>query len=316
MRRALMEAFDELYLLNLHGNAREGETAPDGSPTKMCSTSNRESPFLIAVRNFPNADAIDKIGDAIDTIGTRNDRSGVPIDTIGDAIDRIGDPDDKIGDAIDKIANPDDSAVVWYCDVWGTREAKYAFLNQHTLDSTPWQALQPQPPFYLFAPQDDALRTEYERGWRLTDIFRLHSTGIKTHRDHFAIDFDLQEPAAADWGVPRPDHPRRRDSPTVRAGGYARLETAREPPETGARLELAGALSSVPVSPLRCALDLLLADRYRTAPRRGDAALDWGAESRADFRAPAYAGGTSGRWWAVSDKLTECCAISNKTGGD
>jgi predicted helicase len=81
---------------------------------------------------------------------------------------------------------------VWYYDLWGTREAKYAFLNQHTLDSTPWQPLQPQPPFYLFAPQDDALRHEYERGWRLTDIFRLHSTGIKTHRDHFAIDFDLK----------------------------------------------------------------------------------------------------------------------------
>jgi hypothetical protein len=192
MRRALMEAFDELYLLNLHGNAREGETAPDGSPDENVFDIQQGVALLIAVRNFPNADAIDKIGDAIDTIGTRNDRSGVPIDTIGDAIDRIGDPDDKIGDAIDKIANPDDSAVVWYCDVWGTREAKYAFLNQHTLDSTPWQALQPQPPFYLFAPQDDALRTEYERGWRLTDIFRLHSTGIKTHRDHFAIDFDLK----------------------------------------------------------------------------------------------------------------------------
>jgi hypothetical protein len=192
MRRALMEAFDELYLLNLHGNAREGETAPDGSPDENVFDIQQGVALLIAVRNFPNADAIDKIGDAIDTIGTRNDRSGVPIDTIGDAIDRIGDPDDKIGDAIDKIANPDDSAVVWYCDVWGTREAKYAFLNQHTLDSTPWQALQPQPPFYLFAPQNDALRTEYERGWRLTDIFRLHSTGIKTHRDHFAIAFDQQ----------------------------------------------------------------------------------------------------------------------------
>lgn len=192
MRRALMEAFDELYLLNLHGNAREGETAPDGSPDENVFDIQQGVALLIAVRNFPNADAIDKIGDAIDTIGTRNDRSGVPIDTIGDSIDRIGDPDDKIGDAIDKIANPDDSAVVWYCDVWGTREAKYAFLNQHTLDSTPWQDLRPQPPFYLFAPQNDALRTEYERGWRLTDIFRLHSTGIKTHRDHFALDFERQ----------------------------------------------------------------------------------------------------------------------------
>jgi hypothetical protein len=163
MRRALMEAFDELYLLNLHGNAREGETAPDGSPDENVFDIQQGVALLIAVRNFPNAHRADKMGVHNDTIADGGDTTGAGT-----------------------------SARVWYYDLWGTREEKYAFLNQHTLESTPWQALQPQPPFYLFAPQNDALRTEYERGWRLTDIFRLHSTGIKTHRDHFAIDFDLK----------------------------------------------------------------------------------------------------------------------------
>jgi hypothetical protein len=163
MRRALMEAFDELYLLNLHGNAREGETAPDGSPDENVFDIQQGVALLIAVRNFPNAHRADKMGVHNDTIADGGDTTGAGT-----------------------------SARVWYYDLWGTREEKYAFLNTHTLESTPWQALQPQPPFYLFAPQNDALRTEYERGWRLTDIFRLHSTGIKTHRDHFAIDFDLK----------------------------------------------------------------------------------------------------------------------------
>jgi hypothetical protein len=163
MRRALMEAFDELYLLNLHGNAREGETAPDGSPDENVFDIQQGVALLIAVRNFPNAHRADKMGVHNDTIADGGETTGAGT-----------------------------SARVWYYDLWGTREEKYAFLNTHTLESTPWQALQPQPPFYLFAPQNDALRTEYERGWRLTDIFRLHSTGIKTHRDHFAIDFDLK----------------------------------------------------------------------------------------------------------------------------
>jgi hypothetical protein len=198
MRHALMEAFDELYLLNLHGNAREGETAPDGSPDENVFDIQQGVALLIAVRNLAIANRDDTIVDRDDTIVDRNDKIADHDNKIADRNDKIADRDDNALDGDDTVGVGDDTigvgtpARVWYYDLWGTREAKYAFLNQHTLDSTPWQALQPQPPFYLFAPQDDALRTEYERGWRLTDIFRLHSTGIKTHRDHFAIAFDQQ----------------------------------------------------------------------------------------------------------------------------
>lgn len=34
MRRSLMGTFDNIYILDLHGNARKGETCPDGSPDK------------------------------------------------------------------------------------------------------------------------------------------------------------------------------------------------------------------------------------------------------------------------------------------
>ena len=32
MREKLMETFDKIYILDLHGNAKKKETAPDGSP--------------------------------------------------------------------------------------------------------------------------------------------------------------------------------------------------------------------------------------------------------------------------------------------
>ncbi len=32
MRWSLMQAFDEIYILDLHGNAKKKEVAPDGEP--------------------------------------------------------------------------------------------------------------------------------------------------------------------------------------------------------------------------------------------------------------------------------------------
>ncbi len=143
MRRALMEAFDELYILNLHGNVRRKETAPDGAPDENVFDIQQGVAILLAVR-LPAS----------------------------------------------QHASEPSACKVYYADLWGKRDAKYAYLNANDVDTTSWQTLQPQPDFYLFLPQDEPLRQQYEQGWKLTDIFHLHSTGVKTHRDHFAIDFD------------------------------------------------------------------------------------------------------------------------------
>jgi len=39
-------------------------------------------------------------------------------------------------------------------------------------------------------PKEFDLLSEYERGWSVADIFPVNSTGIKTHRDRLAIDFE------------------------------------------------------------------------------------------------------------------------------
>jgi predicted helicase len=41
MRQSLMKTFDEIYILDLHGNSLKKETAPDGGKMKMFSIFDR-----------------------------------------------------------------------------------------------------------------------------------------------------------------------------------------------------------------------------------------------------------------------------------
>jgi hypothetical protein len=99
----------------------------------------------------------------------------------------IGDESQNTLDESANIDNGDDNAPVWYCDVWGVRDAKYDFLRTATLESIRWTPLTPRAPMYLFVPQDTALEAEYQRGWRIPDIFPVHSVGIVTARDGLTI---------------------------------------------------------------------------------------------------------------------------------
>ena len=94
------------------------------------------------------------------------------------------------------------SAQVRHAELWGPREGKdgqggkYGWLFEHDVQDTPWQEVQPQSPAYLFVPQDMGLRAEYEKGWKVTDIFPVNGVGMTTARDHVVIDFE-KEPLLA-----------------------------------------------------------------------------------------------------------------------
>ncbi len=70
------------------------------------------------------------------------------------------------------------------------RANKYQKLTAAAFISTNWQTLQPQAPFYLFSPQNENLRDEYEQGWKITDIMLVNSVGIATARDDLTIQWD------------------------------------------------------------------------------------------------------------------------------
>lgn len=139
MRQSLLNDFDEIYILDLHGNSKKKETALDGSADKNV--------FDI--------------------------QQGV-----------------AIGIFI-KYQNKKPSATkIQHAHLFGERKNKYQWLAEHDIKTTDWTTLKPQTPFYLFAPQNTELLPEYNRGWKVTEMMPVNSTGVKTHRDHFVFDFD------------------------------------------------------------------------------------------------------------------------------
>ena len=84
-------------------------------------------------------------------------------------------------------------AKVCHADLRGKRAQKYEQLFEQDVEITDWTQLSPQLPFYLFASQNVDLQAEYAGCWSSLDIFPLTTTGIKTHRDHFAVGFEEAE---------------------------------------------------------------------------------------------------------------------------
>jgi len=77
--------------------------------------------------------------------------------------------------------------------MWGTGESKYHILSAKDIESTGWKDLEPNSPFYFFVPKDEKLRPEYEKGWKVTDVFVFSGQGFTSSRDDFAVAFSLAE---------------------------------------------------------------------------------------------------------------------------
>jgi predicted helicase len=81
---------------------------------------------------------------------------------------------------------------VWHADLWGTRSSKYATLTNGTALSFNFDLLSPKEPLFLFVPRNEDLLPEYERGWRVPEIFSLGgdpAPGIVSTHDEFAFAF-------------------------------------------------------------------------------------------------------------------------------
>ena len=84
-------------------------------------------------------------------------------------------------------------ARVWHAEMYGTRRDKYKHLFETDIANTTWEELAPIAPGYLFIPQDTNLLAEYNKGISITTIFPVHSLGIATARDMFAVRFSEDE---------------------------------------------------------------------------------------------------------------------------
>jgi SOS-response transcriptional repressor LexA len=77
-------------------------------------------------------------------------------------------------------------------DYWGTRKDKYHKLGRQSISLDNRTSLQPGPEFWAFRVEDKGLREEYQVLPRISELMPVNSTGVKTHRDHFALDFDQE----------------------------------------------------------------------------------------------------------------------------
>ena len=136
MRQSLMQTFNQIYILDLHGSSIKKERTTEGG--------NDENVFDI--------------------------RPGVAISLM--------------------VKKKGLSKVVSHADLWGERKEKYRTLAEAKKDTIEWKKLKPSKPFYMFIPQNEKLREEYEQGWKITDIFSVNVLGFQTHRDHFAIAYE------------------------------------------------------------------------------------------------------------------------------
>ena len=152
MRQHLMNTFDEIYVLDLHGNSLKKERCPDGSKD--------ENVFDI------------RQGVAIAFFIKCSEAACLPRSV--------------------ESAEEDDEHHVFHAERFGLREGKYDWLNENGWATTDWEEIHPHSEFYLFVPRDETLLAQYNKFLNITDIFPVKSTGIKTHRDHFVIDFDKE----------------------------------------------------------------------------------------------------------------------------
>jgi hypothetical protein len=139
MRQSLMKTFNNIYIIDLHGNSDKQEITPDGTKD--------ENVFDI--------------------------KTGVTISIL--------------------VKKKGLNNVVSYSEIWGSRENKYKQCLENSLKSIDSNILSPSTPFYVFKPQNEIIKNKYFTYLSINDIFHKKSTGVKTHRDHFAIALEKAE---------------------------------------------------------------------------------------------------------------------------
>lgn len=137
MRWHLLQTYDKIYTIDLHGNSKKKELSPDGSPD----------------------------------VNVFDIQQGVSINFFI-----------KTG-----AKKPNQLAKVYHYDLYGKRDDKYNFLQANNLANIKFQELQPSQPNYFFVPKNNAGQEQYEKGFRIDDLFNQNVTGIVSMGDEFAF---------------------------------------------------------------------------------------------------------------------------------
>jgi predicted helicase len=156
MRESLLETFDEIYVLNLHGSSKKQESAPDGTKDDNVFDITVGVAIALFVKLPP---------------GNRRREEG------GKKSKPAGKP----------------HATVHHADLWGLRKHKYDWLGGHNAASTEWTSFQADAPDFRFVPRNAKHEEEWNQWWSVRDAFVVSGNGIKTERDRVSIHFSRKE---------------------------------------------------------------------------------------------------------------------------
>ena len=83
----------------------------------------------------------------------------------------------------------DELGKVYHKDLYGLRQQKYDFLDEASLDKIGYVELTPQSPMYFFVPKNFGLQEEYDKRFKVDDLFSQNSMGVTTGHDKELVSF-------------------------------------------------------------------------------------------------------------------------------
>jgi len=83
----------------------------------------------------------------------------------------------------------DELGKVYHKDLYGLRQQKYDFLDGVTLENVGYEEMKPKAPMYFFIPKNFGLQVEYDKGFKVNDLFSQNSMGVTTGHDKELVSF-------------------------------------------------------------------------------------------------------------------------------
>ena len=83
----------------------------------------------------------------------------------------------------------DELGKVYHKDLYGLRQQKYDFLDGASIDNIGYVEIVPQSPMYFFVPKNFGLQEEYDKGFKVDDLFSQNSMGVTTGHDKELVSF-------------------------------------------------------------------------------------------------------------------------------
>lgn len=164
MRWNLLKEFDEIYILNLHGNAKKHETCPDGSKDEN----------VFDIMQGVSINLFVKWG-----------KSPTGLTGFTGLVAKEKNPVNSVN-PVEKLAT------VHYADLYGTRQHKYEFLAAATLQSIHWHTFSPLERMYFMVEKDLSLKDEYEKGFCLNELCEDNTVSVVTANDTVLIGSSVQ----------------------------------------------------------------------------------------------------------------------------